>query len=655
MPSKMYPLLTSAITLGKVSLRNRMFFTGHNSKLQEPDGLIGDRYVAYQVRRARGGAGLQFLCAASIDEMSRTSTDQLSLISDDTLPGFRRMAREVEAAGGIVFAQLLHPGREIYESSDGSRPRAVSASPVRTERHFVVPRELSIPEIEDIVRSYAAAARRAVAGGMKGLEIVANQGNLPAQFLGEKTNLRNDEYGGTPENRQRFLITVLRAVRDAVGPDVPVGVRISLADLDGVGLEADETVAACKRIDEEGLSDWFHIVMGTAATRVGASHIVPAMHNPTGYMTPNAKRIKDVVKAPVIATGRYNDPTAAEAAIRSGACDAVGMTRAMISDPDLGVKVMEDRPDDIRACIGCVQACIGHFQKGYAVSCIQYPETGRETTLGAYGPAELPKTVMVVGGGPAGMKAAVVAASRGHRVTLYEATSSLGGQANVAAKIPGRTEFGGIVTNLQRELQLCQVEVRLRTPVTRELVEQQKPDVVILATGGTPMVPKSDFCDGMNVVTAVDVLNDAVKVGTRVVIADATADWVAPGVALKLAQEGHEVTLVVNSGVSAENVPWYTRDYTNGQLHTAGVKVMNYARYFGADSETVYFQHSITMAPIEISGIDTLVLCFGAEADRRLEQDLQAVDVEMHIIGDCWSPRTAEEAVLEGLKVAVAI
>lgn len=654
MANKIYPLLSSPIQLGNVTIRNRMFFTGHNSKLQEPDGLIGDRYIAYQVRRAQGGAGLQFLCAAAIDEMSLTSTDQLSLINDDALPGFRRMAREVESAGGMVFAQLLHPGREIYESSDGSRPRAVSASAVRTERHFVVPRELSVSEIAEIVQSYAAAARRAVAGGMKGLEIVGNQGNLPAQFLGETTNRRTDEYGGSPENRQRFLLEVLRAVRAAVGGMVPVGLRISLADLDGVGLESDESVAACKRIDEEGLSDWFHVVMGTAATRVGASHIVPAMHNPTGYMTPNSKRIKDVVKAPVISTGRYNDPSVAEAAIRSGACDAVGMTRAMISDPDLGIKVIGDRPDDIRACIGCVQACIGHFQKGYSVSCIQYPETGRETTLGNYGPAKTSKKILIAGGGPAGMKAAIVAAARGHRVALYEATGSLGGQANVAAKIPGRAEFGGIVTNLRHELEMYQVEVHLKTPVTRELVERLRPDVLVVATGGIPATPDSDFISGIQTVTAVDLLNETVKAGSRVVIADATADWVGPGVALKLARNGHKVTLAVNSAVSAENIPWYARDYTNGALHAAGVEVVNYARFFGADGGNVYFQHSITLAPIEMTEVDTLVFSFGAEADRKLERELQGLDIETNMIGDCWSPRTAEEAVLEGLKVAVS-
>ena len=655
MAANPYPLLTSPLVIGKVALRNRMVFTGHHSKLQEGDGLIGERYIAYQVRRARGGAGLQVLCGATVNDMSLTSQDQLRLSDDAAIPGIQRMVRAVSDAGGIIFAQLLHPGREIYETADGTRPRAYSASEVRSQRFFVVPRALTLDQIRETIADYATAAQRAVRAGVTGIEIVANQGNLPAQFLTESTNTRTDEYGGSRENRQRFLVDVTRAVRTAIGPDVALGVRISVSDMDNVGLGEDDSIAMCRRLDEEGLVDYLHAVLGTPATRAGAMHIVAPMHEPTGYMTPYARRVKEVVRVPVIATGRYNSPQAAEEAIRSGAADACGMTRAMISDPDLGIKLMEARPDDVRACIGCVQACIGHFQKGYPVSCIQYPETGRELTLGAYGPAAAPRRVLVAGGGPAGMKAAAVAASRGHRVTLCEAGPQLGGQALLAARLPGRAEFGGLVTNLQRELEQHQVEIRLRSHVTREMVEAMAPDAVIIATGGKAEVPQDDMLQDMQIVHANDIIAETVRPGGRVVIADATSDWVGSGVALQLAATGHKVTLAVTGPMAAEAVPPYVRDATNGRLFEAGVEVVPYARLFGAMAGSVFFEHVVALRPIEIENVDTLVICNGAIAERGLESDLAGCAVETHVIGDCWSPRTAEEAVLEGLKIAAAL
>ena len=655
MTRTLHPLLSAPLVVGGVTLRNRMVFTGHNSKLQESDGLIGDRYIAYQVRRTRGGAGLQTLCAAAVDDMSLTSQDQLRLSSDEAIPGLRRMVAAIEAEGGTVFAQLLHAGREIYESHDGTRPRAYSASDVRSERFYVVPRALTIPQIKDIIHSYAEAAKRAVSAGLHGIEIVANQGNLPAQFLTPAVNRRTDEYGGDAENRQRFLLEVTRAVRAALGANVPLGIRISVADMDNVGLETDETVALCRRVDAESLVDFWHVVLGSPATRAGAAHIVAPMYQPTGYITPFSARIKSVVRVPVIATGRYNTPQAAEEAIRSGAADAVGMNRAMISDPDLGIKVMEGRIDDIRACIGCVQACIGHFQKGFPVSCIQYPETGRELTLGAYGPSRESKRIVIAGGGPAGMKAAVVASARGHRVVLYEASGALGGQANLAARLPGRAEFGGLVTNLRRELELAQVSIRMRTRVTRDLVEKERPDVLVIATGGDAALPDPENFSGVQIVTAHDVVADKAEVGARVVIADATADWVGIGVARKLSADGHDVTLAVNGLMPGETLPFYLRDEGNAALFNAQVKVVNYARLFGADGGTIFFEHVFALKPIEIENVDTLVICHGARSDRTLEAEVEGLGVRAEIIGDSWSPRTAEEAVLEGLRIATEI
>jgi 2,4-dienoyl-CoA reductase-like NADH-dependent reductase (Old Yellow Enzyme family) len=649
--SQNFEHLLTPLTIGKTSIRNRIVFTAHDALLQE-HGKVSDRYIAYQVARARGGAGLQILAGSSIDSSAHTFEFQLRLDTDDAIPGFRRMADAVHAEGGVVLSQLLHAGRECYDSSDGSRPVAYSASATPSERHQVFPRELSIKQIQNIIDMYGKAAGRSVTAGMDGVEINANQGNLPAQFLANSVNVRSDRYGGSAENRQRFLIEVVETVRNAVGPDVVVGVRISATDMDHDGVEEDETLAACLALDRTNLIDYLHVVLGTGSTRGGATHIVPPMAADAGYVAPYAQTIRNAVKIPVIATGRFNTPHASEAALISGAADAVGMTRAMICDPDLARKITEKRADDIRACIGCDQACIGHLHKGHSVSCIQFPESGRELTLGSFVPATSRKRVLIAGGGPAGLKAAAVAAARGHEVILCEATGQLGGQANLAARLPGRAEFGGLITNLYHEAALSQVAVRLKTKVDRALVEAEKPDVLIIATGGRAALPAKAQIDGIQMITADELLSGNAVPGHRVAVADFTCDWVGMGVALHLATAGHDVTLAVVGVQPGEMVPAYVRDIACGRLFDAGVEVINYARLFGADGSTVYFEHVTALKPIIIEGIDTIVACYGAQSIRELEHEVEDLPIDVRIIGDCLAPRTAEEAVLDALKIA---
>lgn len=626
-----------------------MVFTAHDSGHQVR-GRIDEAYIAYQLARTRGGAGLQILSASSIDENSATYDNQIELFTDDAIPGFRKMADAVHEAGGTLFGQLLHSGKDAGGSSDGSRPVTYSASAVRNEKLHTMPRALSVREIGQVVAGYASAARRVQIAGLDGVEIVANHGYLPAQFLTESMNCRTDEYGGTAENRFRFLQEVCIAIRAEVGSSFAVGVRMSVADLDNSGLEADQSLLAMQRLEQSRIVDYFHLVVGSGPTLGGRMHIVAPMAMPAGYLMPFAEMAKRVLKSPVIATGRFNTPHLAENAIAKGAADAVGMTRAMICDPQIARKVVEHRIDDIRACIGCDQACIGHLHKGYSVSCIQFPESGRETSLANYPQATVTKRVLVVGGGPAGMKAATVAALRGHSVILCEAGNRLGGQANIASSLPGRAEFGGIVTNLTREMELARVEVRLGTHVNRTMIEALAPDAVVLATGGKPGAPDEARFEGMRTLVAEDVLSGSVKAGQRVVVADALCDWVGLGVSLQLAAAGHEVTLAVTGTQPGDMIPYYVRDELNGRIFDAGIKVVNYARLYGADTESVYFEHIMALKPIVLENVDTLVLCDGVRADRTLEDEMEGLGVETHIIGDCLTPRTAEEAVLDGLK-----
>lgn len=648
--------LLSPIQLGKVALRNRMIFPAHDSLLQGHDGLINDRYIAYQVARTRGGAGLNILAAASVDEYSYTSPSQLRLDTDKAIPGYRAMAEAIHAEGGKVFAQLLHAGREMYSADDGTAPMTFSASTTYVERFHITPRELTKNEIAKIVVAYGQAAARAVAAGVDGIEVCGNQGNLPSQFLAATVNRRTDEYGGDMENRCRFIMEITQSIRNAIGPNVTFGFRLSVADLDNDGLEEEEGHEALTRLDQSGLVDYLHIVLGTPSTRGGAFHIVAPMEvAPTGYVAPFAERLKQRIKVPLVATGRFNTPQSADSAIAQGYMDAAGMNRAMICDPGFAGKVRDSRIDDIRACIACDQACIGHMQRGYSVSCIQFPESGRELTLGSYQKATQKKKVLVVGGGPAGMKAAAVAAARGHEVALCEASGQLGGQAVLASKVPNRAEFGGIVTNLMREMELAGVQVRLKTKVTRELIEREAPDAVVLATGATTRLPLPERIEGIDYVTANSVIDGSAKVGQRVLIADLTCDWVGIGTALQLAGNGHDVTLAVVGVQPGEAIPSYVRDKAAAQLFEANVKIINYARLYGADAGTVYLEHVSAMKPIIVNDIDTLVICHGGEADRRLEREIEGLPVQQLIAGDCMTPRTAEEAVLDGLKAAIAL
>ncbi len=292
---------------------------------------------------------------------------------------------------------------------------------------------------------------------------------------------------------------------------------------------------------------------------------------------------------------------------------------------------------------------------GYPISCIQHPETGRELTYGELVPAKTPRPVLIAGGGPAGMKAAAVAAARGHHVILCEAGRQLGGQALLAQTLPGRAEFGGIVTNLSREMALAGVEVRLNTPVTPTLIAEIGPDAVVIATGARPRAGAVEGADSGQVVNAWQVLRNEVNVGGSVLIADWSLDWIGMGIAEKLARDGCRVRLAVDGYMPGQRIHQYVRDLWAGTLHDLGVEVIPYARLYGIDERTVYCQHATSGAAMVFEDVDTLITNLGNERVSTLEDALADSALEIHVIGDALTPRTAEEAVFEGLKVGVAL
>lgn len=648
-----FPHLFSPITIGGVEIKNRILSTGHDTTLPT-DGTINDALIAYQEARARGGAGLICVQVAGVHDSARYSSHVLMLDDDRAIPGYTRMAERLHGHGTKVFAQLFHPGREIMESSDGTAVAAWAPSVSPSERFHVIPRAMTRAMIAEVVEGYGKAAARVHKAGIDGVELVASHGYLPAQFLNPKVNLREDDYGGDFENRLRFFREVLDAIRAEAGPGFAVGMRISGDEKDPEGLT--EAMALDAIVALEADLDYVNVIAGTSASLGGAVHIVPPMAVGNAYVAPFAAAVKAKVGIPVLVAGRINQPHEAEQVVASGQADMCGMTRAMICDPDMPGKAQAGRVDDIRACIACNQACIGHFHKGYPISCIQHPETGRELTYGELQPAKRARKVMVVGGGPGGMKAAATAATRGHDVTLYEASARLGGQALLAQLLPGRAEFGGIVTNLAREMELAGVEVVLNRTVDQELIAAQTPVAVIVATGAIPLAPRNaDLSEDAHVVDAWAVLRDQVNVGTSVVVADWRSDWIGMGLAQLLAENGCHVRLAVNGLHAGELMPWYVRDMAAAKLHALGVETIPYVRLYGADADTVYLQHTSGGDPILIEDVDTLVLSQGHEPQCALLNALEEHGTQVIGIGDCLAPRTAEEAVFEGLKAGWAV
>ncbi|MDA9009075.1 FAD-dependent oxidoreductase [Alphaproteobacteria bacterium] len=641
-----FPNLFSEIKIGGCMIKNRVVSPGHHTYLC--DDVPGDRLIAYHEARAKGGAGLIISEIVAVHETAGFSANLLKAESREVIPHYERLITACQFHGARNFAQLFHPGREILSAKGGMMPVAYAPSAVPNERFHIMPKPMSNALIRDIVKGFGDTAAILAEAGFDGFEIVGSHGYLPAQFLNPRVNLRGDAWGGDFEQRLAFVREVVHAIRNKA-PGKAIGLRISATEMDSEGLTNEEVVRITEALSSE--LDYLSVVAGTSASLGGSVHISPPMGLDHAYVAPFAAAVKAAANIPVIVTGRINQPQIAEQVIMNGEADLCGMNRAMICDPQMAVKALAGRADEIRACIGCNQACIGRAHKGLGISCIQHPESGRELEFAELPPIEKPKSILIVGGGPGGMKAAAIAAARGHKVTLMEADKQLGGQAKLALKLPGRAEFGGIIDNLEKEVTAAGVQVLKGQRATRETIETFGPDTVILATGSKAYVPPMEGLDQPSVITAWDLLESRANVGPSVVIADWRADWIGLGLAEQLASDGCSVTLCVNAALAGETLQLYTRNHYVGRLHKLGVKIRTHARLFGADGDTVYFQDTLSDEPIIMDNVDSLVLSMGHQADDTLENELSDLDLEVHIIGDAVVPRTAEEAVFEGLEL----
>jgi 2,4-dienoyl-CoA reductase-like NADH-dependent reductase (Old Yellow Enzyme family)/thioredoxin reductase len=648
------PHLFSPLRLRDVEIPNRIMSTGHQTYLAR-GGLPTPEFVAYHEARARGGAGLIVTEAARFHATTLTETPEIVILGDEAIPAFRKVTEAVHAHGARIFGQLSHSGRLSRRVQGGLRGVAYAPSAVPDNRFHTMPREMPVALIHEIVEAYGHAARRLAAAGYDGIEVIASLGLLVAQFLNPVSNRRTDLYGGSRENRMRFLAEALEQVRRAIGEGRALGIRISAEEVEADGLPQDEVLEICRSLAARGLVDYANVTIGSMAGLGGSIHVVPPMEVAHGYVAPKAGAIRAATGLPVFVAGRINQPQLAERIIAAGQADVCGMTRALISDPDMPAKARAGRLDEIRACIGCNQGCIGHFHQGYPVSCIQNPATGRELKLGPAAPAPRRRRVLVAGGGPAGMKAAVVAAGRGHEVILCEAGPRLGGQVLLAQRLPERAEFGGLATNLEGELARAGVEVRLRTRVDADLVRALAPEAVVVATGGVPFEPEIEGREDGHVVDAWSVLRAEANPGARVLVADWRCDWIGIGVAEMLARNGHKVRLAVNGTHAGQHLQMYHRDHLAGKLHRLGVEVIPYARLHGVDADSALLAHIVTGEGIACEEVDTVVVAAGQAPATSLEHELEGLGVEIHLAGDCLSPRSAEEAVYEGLLAGRAV
>jgi 2,4-dienoyl-CoA reductase-like NADH-dependent reductase (Old Yellow Enzyme family)/thioredoxin reductase len=609
-----------------VELRNRIVSTAHQTTLVHEHLPTAD-FVAYHEARARGGTGLIVMEATAIDPSGLLTAHTLGGYLPEIVDGYRRVAAAVQPHGTRLFVQLFHGGREQIASAP--RAPALSPSAVPSGRFRVEPRALRGEEIEALVTGYARGAELAAEGGLDGVEISAAHRYLIEQFFDPEVNLREDGW----RDGARFLAAVVEAVR-AAAPELGLGVRLS----------ADATVA--RRMAEAlvGRVDYLSLALGHSSTYLGSTRIVPPP--PLG-----GEVIREAVRAfeggaPLIGTSRIVDPQDADALVAAGAVDAVGMTRALIADPDLPAKAREGR----RAipCIGC-NACIAHYHAGTGIACTVNPRTGRELTLARPVRAPVSCRLVIVGAGPAGLAAAAEARAAGHEVIVLEAADLVGGQIALASAAPGSAEIADGLLAAYRD-----VEVRVGSKAGVADVAGLRPDGVVVATGARPYVPDLPL-EGVEVVQSWALLAGPPPRGGRVVVADWGGDPSGLDAAELAREAGCEVTLAVASVSVGEGVHQYRRNLYLQRLYRAGVDVLHHHELTGAADGEVRLRNVFAPELERRVAADLLVLALGRVPVDGLAPELRAAGMHVEEAGDCLSPRSLEEAVLEGTLAARAV
>ncbi len=641
--------LLAPITLGKVEIRNRVVLTGHGTGMPK-DGTPNEQMIAYYEQRAKGEVGLIMLGSQQVHPSSPGITGLLCNYDDRIIPGLKAVADAVHRHGTKIFGYLSHMGL-----ATSARPTPLwSASATYEQKYGEVAHPMTVDEIEELVEAHADAAARCIEAGMDGIEVHCGHGLLIQQFLSPLTNKRTDCYGGALENRVRFPQAVLAAVRKRVGPDIPVGIRCSGDELVDGGLTAADMAGIVPLLVAAGSLDYVDVSAGTDGDLVSNMLHEPPMGLEPAPFKSISRRIKDVIDVPVIHGTRIHTPELADEMIAAGDADMAGMCRALIADPFLPKKARTGLAGDITPCIGCEQACFGRLYRGRHISCIGNPVTGRELSYASLAPAEKHKHIVVVGAGPAGIEAAGVAAGRGHRVTLIERSETLGGRMKLAMKPKGRDEWAKLLAHKEKLLCRHGVDIRIGAAATVDAITALVPDEVILATGTSFMPLDVEGAASAPILTVDEAVADPTRIGKRVLVVDYLDRQPAMVTAIMLAEMGHAVEMAtasfhVGQKLEIQNITYfYAKALASGVIFTPTVVPIRF------DGGTVTFRNIFTRQNCRTDSYDTIVVAAPGVPRAGLADELKAAGIRTKVIGDAYSARDIEAAILDGFEAGAA-
>ena len=667
-PAHRYPTLFSPLRIGPKVARNRTWMSAHATLLVK-DHLFTDAHIAYYEERARHGVAVITMEAMAVHETSLPYRGKALSFDPRMVPQFRKIADAVHAHGALLLAQPWHRGRETNSVASGVPVWAPSAVPCSVYREM--PHVMTIEDIDTIREGYRLSARHARDGGLDGVEVHSMaHGYLLNQFLSPATNHRNDAFGGSVENRLRLVLEIIEATREECGPDMIVGVRVNSDDGHEGGLGPDEWADIAARMVATGHVDYVSCSHGTYLNRMLIYPTSPQQH---GYQMSATRRVKQAVDKPVVGVGRIVTPDEAERFLANGDCDMVAMARALIADPEWVAKAARGEGEEIRPCVGA-NWCLSSIFAQAPIACIHNPAAGaeREFGSGTLKPAEAPKKVAVVGGGPGGMRAALTAAQRGHAVTLYERGHELGGQVRLWSRAPSRNELLGVAEWLERQVVKAGVTIKLQTAATEEMLLAEGYQSIIIATGSAalrhgwtplrpekwtgPAVPGTDL---PHVFSYMEVLREPTPPGRNVLLYDGLGGRQAVVTAEYLASRGAQVEFVTWLGQPAQDLA-ASRDWgkTYGMLRKMGMRFATDLELVSITPDRVTLRDVYTSEEHVRDGIDMVVLVLGAEAQDALFHRLaprRAEGLDIRLIGDALAPRRADAAIREGEMAARAV